>query len=54
MGAKCLLQIICIQSVNEMFVNLNKLAKNPDLAHLCWDVGGIAHPPVQKKMKLVT
>ena len=29
MSAKCLLQIICIQSINENFVNLNELAKIP-------------------------
>ena len=46
MSAKCLLQIICIQSVKENFCEfLEWVGKNSDLAHLCWDVGGNAHPP---------
>ena len=43
-------KFICIQSVKETFCELLEwVGKNSDLAHLCWDVGGNAHPPCAKQ-----
>ena len=43
-------KFICIQSVKETFLwTFGMSWQNSDLAHLCWDVGGNAHPPCAKQ-----
>ena len=43
--------LYAFKALKKPFVNFwNELAKKKsDLAHLCWDVGGNAHPPCAKQ-----